>query len=358
VAVIGPTVSVVVPCYTAVWFVAEALGSVFAQSFSDYEVIVVDDGSTDTERLEAVLLPHRARIRYIRQQNRGPAGARNTGILHGTGTYVAFLDSDDVWLPHFLSEHVALLDGDPSLDMVYGNPATFGAGLAGRGARPVRRRTPRVVDATFENLVRRRCNVHPTCVVARRGAPRAAGLFDERLRYSEDLDLWARLVHRGGRIGFCSRVLARRRVHASSLTVDVDRLIRGQLEMGRKLLGTLPTLTDAQRAALEEAIGDCEARLCLVAGAEHLLHGRFREASADLRLANGMLRSWRLGAVIAGLRVAPRQLRRVWLRLLERHPTAQRIRLRSLAGAEAADRRSARSHLVGDGIALGADDTW
>lgn len=128
-----PAVSVIIPAYNAAQYVGEALESVFAQTFADYEVIVVNDGSPDTDELERVLAPYMERTTYLKQENRGPSGARNTGIERARGKYVALLDSDDLWLSDYLTKQVALLDADPELDLVYSDALIFGdSTLAGR----------------------------------------------------------------------------------------------------------------------------------------------------------------------------------------------------------------------------------
>jgi len=99
----GPLVSVIIPAYNAAVFIGETLTSVFNQSYSNYEVIVVNDGSTDTAELEKVLAPFRGRLVYLEQENKGPSAARNSAIGKARGEFVAFLDSDDTWLPDYLA---------------------------------------------------------------------------------------------------------------------------------------------------------------------------------------------------------------------------------------------------------------
>src|SRR5258708_13916994 len=112
-------VSVVIPVYNSANNIAEALNSVLNQTFSKYEIIVVNDGSPDTPLLKRALEPFRQRIRYIQQENQGPSGARNAGILAARGKYVAFLDSDDRWLPSHLASQIEVLDARPSLALIY-----------------------------------------------------------------------------------------------------------------------------------------------------------------------------------------------------------------------------------------------
>src|SRR5437867_1708261 len=118
-----PKVSIVIPTYNYGRYVVEAVESVLNQSFQDREVIVVDDGSTDDtrERLERF----RGRIRYIYQRNKGLPAARNTGIRAARGAYVAFLDSDDLWLPEKLALQVPILDTRQQVGMVYTDAHLF-----------------------------------------------------------------------------------------------------------------------------------------------------------------------------------------------------------------------------------------
>ena len=149
--------SVVIPAYRAAQSIPATLDSVLAQTFSDYEIIVVNDGSPDTVQLERVLEPYRARIAYYRQENQGPAGARNTGIQLARGKYIAPLDCDDLWEPGHLAAQLAVLEGDPSIDMVYADARIFGDGQ-GRG-RTVMELCPSEGEVTFESLVMRQCTV-------------------------------------------------------------------------------------------------------------------------------------------------------------------------------------------------------
>ena len=124
-----PVVSVIMPSYNTAPLIGACLDSVFQQTFRDFEIVLVNDGSPDTPQLEKVLAPylerHAGKIVYIKQPNKRCAGARNTAIRNSHGEFLAFLDSDDVWLPEHLAEQMKLFDQDPTLDLVYCN------GLAG-----------------------------------------------------------------------------------------------------------------------------------------------------------------------------------------------------------------------------------
>src|SRR5271170_3508051 len=176
-------VSVVIPAYNSAEYIAETLDSVLAQTFPDYEIIVVNDGSPDTERLEQVLAPYRRRIRYITQENRGPGAARNVAILEACGKYVAFLDSDDRWLPPHLEAQLRLLEKDPSLGLVYADGIVTVEDAPVRTCFQINRQTRPI---TFETLVQEDCTVVTSATVARRESLLQAGLFDERFRHCED----------------------------------------------------------------------------------------------------------------------------------------------------------------------------
>ena len=110
-------ISIIIPVYNRSRYISECLNGVFAQTYKDYEIIIVDDGSTD--HLKETLKPYSGRIRYIYQGNGGAARARNTGIINSRGEYVAFLDSDDVWLPHKLGLQIRILSDLPELGFVH-----------------------------------------------------------------------------------------------------------------------------------------------------------------------------------------------------------------------------------------------
>src|SRR5712692_408876 len=120
-----PTVIVVIPFYRA-QYLRDAIESVQKQTFDDYEIIVVDDGSPDSPPVEQWLGSDRDRLQYLRQEKQGPAAARNTGIRAARGRLVAFLDSDDRWELTYLEEQLAAITRDGDVDLVYCNALTMG----------------------------------------------------------------------------------------------------------------------------------------------------------------------------------------------------------------------------------------
>src|SRR5213080_1671301 len=127
-----PRVSIIIPAYNVASYIGETLASVFAQTFTNYEVIVINDGSPDTEELERALEPYFDRISYLKQENLGAGAARNEGLRAAQGEFIAFLDADDLWLPNYLEEQLKFIRAN-DFDLVCADAMHFGdSPLAGR----------------------------------------------------------------------------------------------------------------------------------------------------------------------------------------------------------------------------------
>jgi hypothetical protein len=305
----APLVSVIIPAYRAAESIGATLDSVLAQTWQDYEVIVVNDGSPDSEELEKALEPYRDRIIYVRQENQGPGGARNTGILRARGAYVALLDSDDMWDPEHLAAQLAVLEADPSIDMVYADARITGD--VPEAGRTVMEFCPSVGEVTFERLVTRECTVHICVSVCRREILLRAGLFDPAFRGTEDIDMWMRIARLGGRIVYQRRVLGSYRRHAGSLSSDRVSMVEGFLAVLAKAARE-PGLTAAQRDAVERQVALERNKLELHKGRNAFLAGDAAAAVGHLRRANEEHKSLKLAAVLMLLRVAPGLLRALY----------------------------------------------
>lgn len=295
-----PAISVIIPAYNTAAYIAETLSSVVSQTFTNFEIIVVNDGSPDTTDLEAALAPFAARIRYFVQPNRGLSAARNVGIAAAQGDLVAFLDSDDVWEPDYLEHQLAVLERD-DLAVVYSNATTFGDPL--RAGRLFMDMHPSSGPVSIESLVTQRCNVMVS-VLARRQALKAAGLFDESLRSSEDFDLWLRVVHAGGRIGYHRRSLVRSRLRPESLSADGVSMCRHIVRVLDKAARELH-LTPAQLALVAERRADFVAQGRLHEGKKAFFAGEHGEAVAALADANVRLRRRKISVALLLLRFVP-----------------------------------------------------
>jgi GT2 family glycosyltransferase len=183
-------VSVIIPTYNRAGLVQEAVASVLAQSFRDFEVLVVDDASTDGT-IEA-LAPYASRLRLLRRASRGGvSAARNTGIKAARGQWLAFLDSDDLWLPEKLSCQMAYLAQHPDLLLCQTEETWVRRGLRVNQPLTHRKVGGRIFFASLE-----RCLVSPSAVLLHRRLIEEHGGFDEDLPAAEDYDLWLRLSWR------------------------------------------------------------------------------------------------------------------------------------------------------------------
>jgi glycosyltransferase involved in cell wall biosynthesis len=188
-----PSVSIIIPTYNRQEYVQEAIDSVLAQTYTDYEIIVVDDGSTDGTG-EALQARYGSRIRYLWQENQGESVARNHGIELAQGEYIAFLDSDDLWLPSKLEQQVAYLEASQNVGMLFARAWLIDEHGARYGEDPhvTSRRTPR--SLTINDLLMQNSVSGPSTVLIRREALANSGGFDPEIKYGEDWDLWLRVV--------------------------------------------------------------------------------------------------------------------------------------------------------------------
>ncbi len=217
----GPLVSVIVPVYNREQFLGETLDSIFALDYGPFEVIVVDDGSTDGSAEIAQSYPD---VHYFRQENRGPGAARNIGIEASRGEFVAFVDSDDVVFPHKLSAQVGYLLDHPDVTATLGRQEWI---------TPPPNAVPDLVWGDLDGIT-------PISIVIRRAALIEVGCFDPALRGPEDVDLLVRLRERGYRFLVLPEVVMRRRYHG-------DNLVAGRREAPLPL-ELLKTKLDRERA--------------------------------------------------------------------------------------------------------------
>jgi len=181
-----PLVSVIIPTYNRAHFLPDAIESVLAQTYKNWELIVVDDGSTDNTR--EVVARFGGQVCYLYQENKGCGAARNTGIEYARGEYIALLDSDDVWYPDKLALQVDLFKRFPGTGMV-------GCGchwLNSQGARTGVSLPPELLDYR-ELKVRYAISGTPSTVLINRKALESVGTFDPSLLRCQDWDLWLRI---------------------------------------------------------------------------------------------------------------------------------------------------------------------
>lgn len=284
------TVSVVIPAYNRARFLGTAVASVRAQSHACTEIVIVDDGSTDdTAQVVAALGDG---IRYITQANAGPAAARNRGILEARSDLVAFLDTDDRWLPDKIALQVEVLRREPTVALVSADMAIedeagttqvasnfelrglhlFFAGLDGL---PVPDAPRRLLEVNFVNT---------STVLARRDVLLAVKGFDPRLRYGEDLELWLRIAARHG-VACLASVQEVRVEHSDNVTKSIETMLLGYVRMAEILREWAAPLMPSWGVDGDRYLANCLADL----GYYYFSQGRHREARRAL------LRSLRKG---------------------------------------------------------------
>lgn len=313
----SPLVSVIIPFYNADDHIGAALKSVFAQTFKDFEVIVVNDGSPNNELLECALRPYMSRIIYLSQENRGPSAARNLAIRRAQGELLAFLDSDDTWLPEYLAEQTKLLKASPSLDLIYCDAFLMGdPAFAGRTFMQVCSSNGPV---TFASLLVERTQVPTSGTLVRRQCVLAAGLFDERFRCAEDHDLWLRIAYQGGKIAYHRKVLFRRLVRPDSLGSHPGDLLAGEIGVLKKLNEEL-ALPPEMSFLLAVRLRKAEALRDIIQGKISLYANDAQKAYDFLSRANASSPTLKLRILLAGLQRVPRltlMAARMWSRLTD-----------------------------------------
>jgi len=227
------TVSVIIPVYNQTQFVGQAIDSVLAQTFTDYEIIVVNDGSTD--ETTQVLAQYTAHIRVIHQANAGLSAARNSGLRVAKGEFIAFLDADDLWYSTALATLVTYLRHHPTTDLVCGawdlidetgsvikppnKPSIFQARVRANFLRAIATGNLFLVHAL---LVRRKCF-------------ECCGTFDPTLKAVEDWDLWIRMAMHGHTVKMIDVPVAHYRRHSNCMTQDPQRMVQASEQVLQRL---------------------------------------------------------------------------------------------------------------------------
>jgi Glycosyltransferases involved in cell wall biogenesis len=219
-----PKVSVIIPTYNRAEFLSSAIASVLNQTFQDFEIIVVDDASTDNTH-QVVSSFDNYRIKYIRHEtNRNGSVARNTGIMMSSGEYIAFLDDDDEWLPEKLKIQVSLLENSsPKVGGVY------------TGSLEIDRATGKVLEQVvpskrgdiYNDLLIENCIGTASTPILRKECFEKVGLFDESLPSSQDLDMWIRISEEF-HFEYIKEPLVKYYVHKNKVNNNLEAVINGK----------------------------------------------------------------------------------------------------------------------------------
>lgn len=244
-----PKVDIIIPAYNAARYLPAAIESVEAQTFPDWRILLVDDGSTDNtpEVLAPFIDRLGPRLKYIRKPNGGLPAARNTAIHNSSAEFLALLDADDVWLPCRLAESLACFEDRPQVGLAYG----FNARIDEEGkvidtfARRQKHGEGRIAPYIYMRKVDLPC---PT-ITFRRKCVEEVGPFDEKMRATEDRDLWFRIALRY-EVALAPKVIALYRMSAGSMSTDPSRMLNAQLQFIEKHYGSPGCGMLARRIAL------------------------------------------------------------------------------------------------------------
>lgn len=219
----SPRVSITIPTYNCARFLGEAICSALSQTYTDYEIVVVDDGSTDDTR--EVLAEFGDRIRYIYQPNGGLSSARNVAVSQAQGEFIAYLDADDLWYPHRLEVGVAFLDAHKECGLVHSDWT-----MIDEADRVIKQRVNEDSRRPFPQGhcaldLLRRSHIQVPTVLERRECFERVGTFDVRLKTAQDYLHWIRIVMDGFAIGYIPEPLALYRKTTTSLSSSPRRVL-------------------------------------------------------------------------------------------------------------------------------------
>ena len=278
----APRVSVIIPNYNTAEFIGETLDSVLAQTFKDYEIIVINDAAPDSVELKKVLEHYWEEIVFIdKSRNEGTSATRNLAALEARGELIAFLDADDIWHPAYLQEQINFLEKN-GYDMVYAEAELFGvSSLAGKNLMP---NNPARGDVTRKLLIEGKCHILPSGTLIKKSELLAAGGFDPEVSRTEDFDLWMRLVFRGTRIGYIRKILFKFRLRPDSGSGDSLQRLERCTNMWHILQRKLP-FTDEEKVIIKRHVEVGDAAVLRAQGRIFINQKNWEAAKAAFREA-------------------------------------------------------------------------
>jgi glycosyltransferase involved in cell wall biosynthesis len=243
-----PAVSIIIPNYNTAAYIAETLDSALAQTFQDYEIIVINDAAPDTAELKAVLENYYEKIVFFDKSiNEGTSATRNRAASLARAELIAFLDADDIWQPTFLEEVYGFLQQN-DYDLAYTDAELFGSNyLGGENFLPY---NPPEGPVTRELLIGGKCHILPSGALIKRSVFEAVGGFDPKVVRTEDFDLWMRMIFHGARFGYLRKLLFKFRIRPESGSGDSLQRIERGIKVWRVLQAKLP-FTDAENRLIE-----------------------------------------------------------------------------------------------------------
>ena len=287
-----PRVSVVIPTYNCEQFLDRTIDSALRQTYQDFEIIVVDDGSTDGT--QSLVAGYGKAVRYVYQPNQGASAARNTALSQASGEFIAYLDADDLWLPEMLARQVEFLDAHPACGFVHTEVSVIDEQDNVLHARFNLETNRPVPQGRCMRDVLLRSHIQTLTVIERRAAFEEAGKFDLRLPVAQDYLHWILVVLRGYEVGYMSDPLAQYRWRSGSLMSSQRRLLADFVKIYEIILNEygleqshgfeLTQLAHAQLYATQRQLAYLERRECSGAIARQRLRSLIRRWPLHLEL--------------------------------------------------------------------------
>lgn len=223
-----PKVSVIIPTYNRAGYLCQAIDSVLSQTFRDFELIVVDDGSVDDTK--KLLERYGDKIKFFYQENKGVGAARNLGIVKARGEYLAFLDSDDYWFENKLQYE---------MDIIKQSKACFVhcSAFVELNAGQTKLIKPTLPARKFEDLLRSN-GIVTSSVILHKNCIEKVGLFDESLKIAEDYEFWLRILYLGNIALYLDKTLLIYRVHDKNISKNIEETKKYEIMICRKMLET------------------------------------------------------------------------------------------------------------------------
>ena len=268
-----PFVTVIIPTYNRREFLKDAVDSVLEQTYRDFELIIVDDGSTDSRG--DIIKKHRdSRIRYILQENRGVSAARNRGILEAQGKYISFLDSDDLWKRDKLETQIDLVKEKKDIPVSYTDEIWIRKGVRVNPMKKHRKYSGWIFEKCLPL-----CIISPSSVMIKSEVFDKTGLFDESLPVCEDYDMWLRVSSQYPIVFIDKKLIIKRGGHPDQLSNRSWGNDRYRVEALLKFIKDNHAEERYKRSAREELM-----RKCRVLANGYLKRGKFQEGGKYLAL--------------------------------------------------------------------------
>lgn len=266
-----PKVSVIIPTYNRAKLIRRAVDSVLSQSYKDYEIIIVDDGSTDNTK--EILANYDGSIRYIYKNNEGISATRNRGIKEAKGEFIAFLDSDDEWLPDKLALQADLLEKNKKLGLVCSKMIILNGNSEKIGMKPEQK-----TGEDFRELLEIGGDLPTSTVMVRKECFDKVGVFDELLPPMEDFEMWVRIASKYDIYTVPDKIFALYYRHDQQITSDKFKVYEATVKLQRKFMTLFKHMPDFPAKAVQNKL----ASYAYVLSRMYYKEGRFKDAFSAL----------------------------------------------------------------------------